>query len=66
MTLSPSHPATMSIPRLRAALNGQVIAPGDAAHDQARTVFFGGIDRRSRLRALHLDPKRHVAWARQA
>jgi hypothetical protein len=56
----------MSIPRLRAALNGQVIAPGDAAHDQARTVFFGGIDRRSRLRALHLDPKRHVAWARQA
>src|SRR6266511_5966413 len=113
MTLSPSHPTTMSIPRLRAALNGQVIAPGDAAYDQARTVFFGGIDRRpavivrvadasavaqvvslaretglelairggghspaghsvtdggivldlSQLRALHLDPGRHVAWA---
>jgi hypothetical protein len=46
MTFSPSHPTTMSIPRLRAALNGQVIAPGDAAYDQARTVFFGGIDRR--------------------
>ena len=113
MTFSPSHPTTMSIPGLRAALNGQVIAPGDAAYDQARTVFFGGIDRRpavivrvadasavaqvvslaretglelairggghspaghsvtdggivldlSQLRALHLDPERHVAWA---
>src|SRR6266498_1338911 len=113
MTFSPSHPTTMSIPGLRAALNGQVIAPGDAAYDQARTVFFGGIDRRpavivrvadtsavaqvvslaretglelairggghspaghsvtdggivldlSQLRALHLDPGRHVAWA---
>src|SRR5512133_139775 len=113
MTFSPSHPTTMSIPRLRAALNGQVIAPGDAAYDQARTVFFGGIDRHpavivrvadasavaqvvslaretglelavrsgghspaghgvtdggivldlSQLRALHIDPERHVAWA---
>jgi FAD/FMN-containing dehydrogenase len=113
MTFSPSHPTTMSIPRLRAALNGQVIAPGDAAYDQARTVFFGGIDRHpavivrvadasavaqvvslagetglelavrsgghspaghgvtdggimldlSKLRALHIDPERHVAWA---
>jgi FAD/FMN-containing dehydrogenase len=113
MTFSPSHPTTMSIPRLRAALNGQVIAPGDAAYDQARTVFFGGIDCRpavivrvadasavaqvvslaretglelavrsgghspaghsvtdggimldlSQLRALHIDPERHVAWA---
>jgi FAD binding domain/Berberine and berberine like len=113
MTLSPSHPTTMSIPRLRAALNGQVIAPGDAAYDQARTVFSGGIDRHpavivrvadasavaqvvslaretglelavrsgghspaghgvtdggimldlSKMRALRIDPERHVAWA---
>jgi FAD/FMN-containing dehydrogenase len=45
--LLPSRPATtMSIRQLRAALNGQVIIPGDAGYDQARTVFDGGIDRR--------------------
>jgi FAD/FMN-containing dehydrogenase len=36
----------ISIPQLRAALNGRMIAPGDAGYDQARTVFYGGIDRR--------------------
>ena len=35
----------LSIPELRAAFKGQVIAPGDAAYDEARTVFYGGIDR---------------------
>ena len=35
----------LSIPELRAAFNGQVIAPGDAAYDEARTVFYGGVDR---------------------
>src|SRR5262245_53472619 len=34
------------VSQLRAALNGAVIAPGDAAYDQARTVFLGSIDRR--------------------
>jgi FAD/FMN-containing dehydrogenase len=34
------------IPRLRGDLNGRVIAPGDAAYDQARTVFSGAVDRR--------------------
>ncbi|MDQ3005331.1 MAG: FAD-binding oxidoreductase [Chloroflexota bacterium] len=33
-----------SISELRAAFKGQVIAPGDAAYDEARTVFYGGID----------------------
>jgi FAD/FMN-containing dehydrogenase len=36
----------LSIPELRAAFNGRVIAPGDARYDQARTVFVGGVDRR--------------------
>ena len=44
-----NHPTSLesnlSIPELRAAFKGQVIAPGDAAYDEARTVFYGGIDR---------------------
>ena len=35
-----------SIAQLRAAFNGQVIAPGDDGYDKARTIFYGGIDRR--------------------
>jgi FAD/FMN-containing dehydrogenase len=40
---------TISIPQLRAVLNGRVIAPDDADYDEARTVFYGGIDRRPAL-----------------
>src|SRR5262245_3659888 len=40
------RPAGISIPRLRNAFDGEVIAPGDPGYDQARTVFQGGIDRR--------------------
>ncbi len=36
----------ISIPELRNALNGRVIAPGDSGYDEARTTFYGGIDRR--------------------
>ncbi|MCI0649660.1 MAG: FAD-binding oxidoreductase [Chloroflexi bacterium] len=36
----------ISIPKLRAAFNGRVIAPDDAGYDEARTIFYGGIDRR--------------------
>jgi FAD/FMN-containing dehydrogenase len=42
---SPSYPA-VSIPELRTAFNGRVIAPGDSGYDEARTVVYGGIDRR--------------------
>ena len=37
--------SNLSIPDLRATFKGQVIAPGDTAYDEARTVFYGGIDR---------------------
>jgi FAD/FMN-containing dehydrogenase len=41
-----TNPGTPSISELRALFNGRVIAPDDAGYDQARTVFYGGIDRR--------------------
>ena len=34
-----------SISELRALFNGRVIAPDDARYEQARTVFYGGVDR---------------------
>jgi FAD/FMN-containing dehydrogenase len=34
----------LSITDLRSAFNGNVIAPGDAEYDSARTAFYGGID----------------------
>src|SRR3990172_12401905 len=37
---------TQSTAELRALFNGRVIAPGDSGYEQARTVFYGGIDRR--------------------
>ena len=39
-----SH-ASISIPTIRKDFKGQVIAQGDPEYDQARTVFYGGIDR---------------------
>jgi FAD/FMN-containing dehydrogenase len=36
----------LSIPRLRSELDGHVVAPGDQEYDDARMVFYGGIDRR--------------------
>jgi len=35
-----------AVAELRAALHGRVIAPDDSGYDKARTVFYGGIDRR--------------------
>lgn len=34
-----------SVSELRALFNGKVIAPDDPRYEQARTVFYGGIDR---------------------
>jgi FAD/FMN-containing dehydrogenase len=37
---------TISVPRLRDAFDGRVLAPGDPDYDQARRVFYGSFDRR--------------------
>lgn len=58
----------LSIPQLRAAFNGRVIAPEDAGYDKARTVFQGGIDRRPAaiIRAADAsDVARVVSLARE-
>ncbi|MGH2637591.1 MAG: FAD-binding oxidoreductase [Actinomycetota bacterium] len=47
--------STISIPHLREALNGRVIAPEDAGYDGARTVFSGAIDRRPAVIARVAD-----------
>jgi FAD/FMN-containing dehydrogenase len=54
MPSSPSHPST-SIQQLRGALNGRVIAPDDPEYHEARTVFYGGIDRRPAVIARAAD-----------
>ena len=46
MTAAHARHAPISIPALRDVLSGQVIAPDDAAYDQARTIFYGGFDQR--------------------
>ena len=46
MRTSNSKTDTLSIEQLRSEFNGNVIAPGDAEYDKARTVFYGGVDRR--------------------
>ena len=38
--------AQLSIEQLRADFQGRVIGPGDDGYDQARTIFYGGFDRR--------------------
>ena len=46
MSFSPTAPVDLSLPQLRNAVNGRVLAPADAGYDQARTVFVSGYDRR--------------------
>jgi FAD/FMN-containing dehydrogenase len=46
MESSPSNPRPLPLQQLRHTLEGQVIAPGDAGYEEARTVFYGGFDRR--------------------
>ena len=58
----------ISIPSLRAELEGRVIAPDDPDYDQARTIFPGGFDRRPAAIARPLntaDVSRIVVRARE-
>jgi len=58
----------ISIPDLRAAFNGRVIAPDDAEYDDARTVFYGGFDRRPAVivrAADAADVSRVISLARE-
>jgi FAD/FMN-containing dehydrogenase len=51
---SPSSANALSIPRLRGAFGDRVITPDDTLYDQARTIFYGGFDRRP---AVIIRPK---------
>ena len=44
--MASTSPSALSIPRLRAELRGDVIAPGDEGYDPARVVFPPDVDRR--------------------
>jgi len=47
MSLLASDPTMISIRRrLAAAVDGRIVTPGNAGYDQARTIFYGGFDRR--------------------
>ena len=39
-------PVSLSIPELRSMFKDRAIAPGDPEYDRARTLFYGGMDRR--------------------
>ena len=45
MTTSAETQTTLSMPELRTAIHGRVIAPGDTDYDTARVVMLGGIDK---------------------
>ena len=61
-------PETISIDKLRADIRGRVIGPDDPEYDEARTVFYGGIDRRPAVIvrvANDADVVRVIALARE-
>ena len=62
-------PHTISIPRARDIVEGEVIAPNDDAYDAARTVFMGDVDRRPAMivrPADAADVARVVSLARES
>jgi FAD/FMN-containing dehydrogenase len=68
MQRTPSSTSTLSIEKLRADLTGRVIAPEDDGYDEARTMFYGGFDRRPAAIvrvADETDVSRVIALARE-
>src|SRR5262245_59521547 len=62
-------PDPISIDKLRTDIQGQVIGPDDAEFDEARTPFYGGIDRRPAMIvrvANDADVVRVIALARES
>lgn len=49
--------AALLIPRLRTAVKGRVIAPDDELYDKARTLFYGGFERRPAVIVRAADEK---------
>jgi FAD/FMN-containing dehydrogenase len=65
------HPdtASISVTALRSALEGRVIEPGHGDYDEARTVFYGGEDRRPAAIARVANPDdvaRVITFARES
>ena len=61
-------PENISIDKLRTDIRGSVIAPDDPGYDEARTPFYGGIDRRPAVIvrvADDADVVRVIALARE-
>lgn len=66
--MSAARVGTSSVEKLRAILQGNVIAPGDAGYDKARMPFYGGIDRRPAAIARvagDADVARVITFARE-
>jgi hypothetical protein len=60
---------SISVTELRTALKGRVVEPSDDDYDEARTIFYGGEDRRPAAIAHVADPsdvKRVVDFARES
>jgi hypothetical protein len=71
VSLLASDPTMRSIRRrLRTAIDGRVITPGDAGYDRARSIFYGMFDRRPAVIVRPADPRdvsqvvlQRTAWA---
>jgi hypothetical protein len=66
-----THPnaTNVDITALRSKLTGRIIEPSDGDYEEAKTVFYGGEDRRPAAiaRAAHSDDVAHVVpFARES